>query len=81
MKFDERKEVIGVVSMNELKALGKAIMTASVDAEFLGLETVTQYLSLAFDEMARHAVELRKAEAEAKARRFLSNSGGNGSGD
>lgn len=50
-----------MANLVQLSALGKAIMGSLVDAEMLGLGTVRGYLGMAFDELAREALALRRA--------------------
>ena len=47
-----------MVTLEQLTALGKDVMLASVDAEMFGLTNVCSYLSMAFDEIVRKAVDL-----------------------
>lgn len=47
-----------MVTLDQLRTLGKDVMIASVDAELFGLTEVCSYLSMAFDEIVRIAVDL-----------------------
>ena len=49
-----------MVTLEQLRVLGKEVMSSSVDAELSGLTAVCSYLSMAFDEIVRVAVELNK---------------------
>jgi len=51
-----------VVSMEQLSVLAKRVMAASVDAQLGGLERVSVYLGMAFEEIVREAVKLCRAE-------------------
>lgn len=64
-----------MVGMSELKVLGKAVMDSAVEAELLGLERVTEYLGMAFDEVAREAEKVRARVAAEEARLLLVSKG------
>lgn len=67
--------MISVMEREQLKVLGKAIMSSFVEAELLGLDTVAQYLSLAFDEVVREAVSVRARVAKAEEDQSLVDAG------
>lgn len=58
-----------MLTLEQLSRVGKAIMGACVDAEILGLPVVSDYLSTAFDELAREAARVRAATVEAEVER------------
>jgi hypothetical protein len=58
VRFEYRKVVVDVVTMEQLSKLAKEVMNASVDAQFLGLLQVSSYLGMAFEEVVRVAAEL-----------------------
>lgn len=60
-----------MVSMEELSVVGKAIMAASVEAELLGLPRVCEWLTMAFDEVAREGSVLRDRVAKEVAAKAL----------
>lgn len=64
-----------VVNLEQLSMLGKAIMSAAVEAEMLGLYTVRPYLDRAFDEVVVEARGVRVKEVETEAERLLRESG------
>lgn len=64
-----------MANLEQLSALGKAIMSAAVEAEMLGLYGVRPYLDSAFEEVVVEARSVRGKEAleeaEAVARRYV----------
>lgn len=52
-----------MVTEAKLEALGRAIMSASVTAEFLGLPGVVSYLDMAFADVVQCCVEERRRAA------------------
>lgn len=68
-----------MVGIDDLRVLGKSVMASAVEAEILGLDRVTEYLGMAFDEVAREAVKVRARVAAEEARMLLV-SKGNGAG-
>ena len=58
VRFEYRRVVVDVVSKEQLSRLAKTVMSASVDAQFLGLLQVSSYLGMAFEEVVRVAAEL-----------------------
>ena len=60
-----------MVGLEQLSMLGKAIMSAAVEAEMLGLYGVRPYLDRAFDEVVVEARKVRVREAEAESERLL----------
>lgn len=64
VRFEYRKVVVDVATMKELSRLAKEVMSASVDAQLLGLIQVGLYLGMAFEEVVRLAADLN---TEAKA--------------
>lgn len=65
-----------MANLEQLRVLGKQVMAAAVDAEMLGLDAVSDYLGLAFDELAREAARLRELEARLEGERLLEKVGG-----
>lgn len=64
-----------MATMEQLSRLAKTIMSASVDAQFLGLMEVSVYLGMAFEDVVRVAADL-DTEAEVVEVRDLSASRG-----
>lgn len=64
-----------MANLEQLSALGKAIMSAAVEAEMLGLYGVRPYLDSAFEEVVVEARSVRVREAEVEAGRLLRESG------
>ena len=64
-----------MANLDQLSRLGKAVMNAVVDAEMMGLEAVSSYLSMAFDEVVREAALLREIQVLEEAERKLEKSG------
>jgi len=61
VRFEYRRVVVDVASMEQLSRLAKEIMAASVDAQLLGLLSVSVSLGMAFEDVVREA---RKLELE-----------------
>lgn len=60
-----------MVRIEDLRDLGKTVMGAVVDAELLGLNSVGDHLSMAFDEVVRVAAELREVPVRAEGEKLL----------
>lgn len=76
VRFDLRKVVVGVATMEQLSRLAKTVMNASVDAQLLGLTQVGLYLGMAFEEVVRLAADLGAEAGPVEVAEPLVESGG-----
>lgn len=58
VRFEYRRVVVDVATMEQLSRLAKTVMSASVDAQLLGLMQVSSYLGMAFEDVVREAAKL-----------------------